>query len=181
MDDLSAELNREFERLGLDPRRCPIAGVSQGAIPRLLARLQPLSAPQRWRDILPDWPPDWDEDDPDTWTIPRTPRGAHDYANFPCGPIVSLPVPGTWNEARLDAFASSAVAAAHEVYGAGLMTAAFGPDATRIAEIVLARGTSEAQLGAFLDWIDTQGSVTLAGVPREVNAPDVEHCAYHLY
>jgi hypothetical protein len=181
MEDPWIDAKREFERLGLDPRRCPIAGASDGAIPRLVARLRLLSAPQRWRDILPGWPAEWDEDDPETWTRPQSQRGAHDYVDFPRGPIVSLSVPGTWDEPRLESFVSTAIAAMHDIYGAGFMTPAFGPDATRIADVVFRRGSTEEQLSAFMDWIDAQTHVELAGVPRGPDAPNVQHCAYHLY
>lgn len=162
--DFRTAVGYELRRLGLDPTDPPALATAADTRDEFLANLRALPAGTSWRDVFPDLPSDWQG-----WDAPPTyrPLGPYDYPALPTGPAVHVSWPDRAGHlARLDALVTAARATGHAVHGAGHIEITNPAWPTMDAYVVLARGTDEAALGAFCEWLDTQPGVRLAAIPR---------------
>jgi len=178
-EDFWQQLHIELRRIGLEPHRCPAAGANTDALPRILVRAKSLSVGATWRDVFPDFPAEWDPEDPATWQMPYRPRGDHDYPEWPTGPLVLLSLPRSADEEDLASLVSHAREAGHRIYGFALIRPANPEYPVNHADIVLERGTSEQALGEFMDWVGLHPSAEVAAIPRIGDEGPMEPRSFH--
>jgi hypothetical protein len=166
--ELIAALEREFQRLGLQPDALPGGGLAAdaAALDQLLAHLRALASPATWREVFPDIPAHWVAGQPETWTTRYRPLGPYDYQALPTGPAVHVDWPRTTDPVCLDRLITAARAAGWAIHG-GAFVEVTNPDwPTLDAMIILEAGTAQAKLDEFLEWLGKRSDVQLAAVPR---------------
>jgi hypothetical protein len=161
-------LGAEFRRLGLNVDEFPGGGlmVGAGSLERLIARLRDMQPGVTWRDVFPNLPAHWMPGQSETWTVPFLPLGPFDYQELPAGPAVHVVWKHVADQDFLDSFLDQAKRAKWPVYGAGLVDDSHPQFDTVHALIVLARGTPEDRVNAFVDWITKQPGFLQVGVLR---------------
>jgi hypothetical protein len=175
-ESLETAILTELERLGLSPETIPgggLAGDTRG-ITQLLARMRSLVPPVTWHDVLPDLPAHWVSGRPETWTVPYRPLGPFDYQALPTGPAIHVTWPHDTDRACLAELMINARHAGHLLHGAGVRDEATPAGHALHAYVVLQRGADSDSVDAFLEWLETQPLVELAGVSRRGDEEYVE-------
>jgi hypothetical protein len=161
----------ECTRLGLDWRDLP--GLASEGDPEsernFLHRLRAMSPGVTWHDVFPDLPIDWIPDEPETWTTPYRPLGDFDHQVLPTSPAVRIAWARRTARSCLAPLVSAARAAGFQIFGAEF-DAVDNPDWPWLtAAVVFDRGVQEADLDAFLGWLEGYGDGTLLSIIRTGN------------
>ena len=159
-------ISRELHRIGLRKEELPGLAMEAGAEREFLRHLEQLPVGASLHDVFPDLPAHWLAGQPETWTTPYGPIGPYDYQELPTGPAVHVQWPKESDPVCLDRLVAAARRYGWTIHGAGFIRVINLEWPTLDGMIILARGTTREGLDEFLEWLDAQPDVTLAGVPR---------------